>query len=58
MKNSNIFIIILVFSIFSISADALNAFSHSIFFDENKSTLNTHDRLTFRKYLDSVCQTN
>jgi hypothetical protein len=27
------------------------------FFDENKSTLNTHDRLTFRKYLDSVCQT-
>jgi hypothetical protein len=44
MKNSNIFIIILVFSI---SADALNAFSHSIFFDENKSTLNTHDRLTF-----------
>lgn len=50
--------LILVFSIFSISADALNAFSHSIIFDEHKSTLNAHDRLTFRKYLDSVCHTN
>jgi len=50
--------LILVFSIFSISADALNAFSHSIFFDENKCTLNKHDHLTFRKYLDSVCHTN
>ena len=58
MKTLNIFIITLVLSIFSISADALNAFSYSIIFDENKSTLNTHDRLTFRKYLDSVCHTN
>ena len=51
-------ILILVFSIFSISADALNAFSHSVIFDEHKSTLNTHERLTFRKYLDSVYHTN
>jgi len=58
MKTSLVFSLTLVCSILSISSDALNAFSYSILFDENKSTLNIHDRLTFRKYLDSVSHTN
>jgi len=58
MKTTLVFSLTLVCSIFSISSDALNAFSYSILFDENKSTLNIHDRLSFRKYLDSVSHTN